>query len=498
MQPVDEHAPPHSMKAAAMSGGRWNLIEALFSQLAGVATTVVLARILAPDDFGIIAIVGVATGLMAILTQVGLSAALIQKSELEPGELSTSFWAAVILGVVIAGGGAVLAGPVAAAFDSPDAAPFLALAPLALLFGLTATVPRAILFRALEFRTVSLIVIGSSVVYAIVAVGLAASTDLGVWAVIIAQVVRRFTTLTATLIAARWRPRFVFSLDLIREDLGFTAGYLSGTIGMYLVKNVDYWAVRRTTDDANLGVYYVAYVLPTIIRQRISWAINRIMLPVLSRIRDDRRRFSVAYLNVLRLLAMVTFPTLVGLATVTHVVVPVAFGPGWDDAIYPMAILALGAAIDSLWQTASTLLVTDGKPGLTVVIVAGRLLVVGAGLLVAVQVGGLEAVAVAVLAGALMSAIAGQWLVVRRLDTSFGELWAALLPSLLPTGVMAAAVFGVRRWLEGAVIADIVELIVLVTVGIAVYAMVGFGVHRSAFASAYHDARQLVSPAHNG
>lgn len=483
------------MKSAAMSGGRWNIIEAILVQLSGVATTFVLARLLAPEDFGIIAIVGVVTGFFAILTQVGLSAALVQRKELAPGELSTAFWTAVALGVLVVLAGWALAGPIAASFDSPDAAPFLAVAPLALLFGLTATVPRAILLRALKFRTVSLIIISGSVVYAAVAIALAATTDLGVWSIIIAQVARRFFTLLATVATTRWRPRFVFDFALLKQDLGFTASYFTGQGGMYLVKNIDYWVVRRTTDDATLGVYYVAYVLPTILRQRISWAIGRIMLPVLSRIKNERARFATAYFNILRLLTMVTFPLLVGLATVTHVVVPVAFGPGWEGAIGPMTILALGAAIDSLWQASSTMLVTDGKPGITVWIVGVRLAVMVVGLIIAAQVGGLEAIAVAVAAGALVSSIAGQAAVARRIEASWSDFWSSIGPSLAPTVAMAGAVLGVRALVAGRDVANVVELILLTAVGAVVYLGIGFLLHRSAFRDAFRDAKRLVAPA---
>ncbi len=326
------------------------------------------------------------------------------------------------------------------------------------------------------------------------AIGLAAATDFGVWSIIVAQVVRRLFTLVANLAVTRWRPRFVFRWHLLKRDLGFTGNYFLGQGGMYLVKNVDYWVVRRTTDDATLGVYYVAYVLPTILRQRISWSIGRIMLPVLARIKDDRERFAAAYYSVVRLLTLLTFPLLIGLATVTHVVVPVAFGPGWEGAIGPMAILAIGAAIDSLYQFSATTLIADGKTGTIVWIVIVRLVVVLGGLAVAVQVGGLEPVAVAVGVGALASAIVGQTVVARRVGAPASDFFSAIGPSLVPTGLMAAAVLGLRAALAGAGLLEVIELSILVPAGVIVYLGVGFLVHRSVFLEAVRDARRLVAP----
>lgn len=477
-----------TLRDAALSGGRWSAVEAIGVQLLSMATTFILARLLLDEDFAIVAIVATVTGFLSMASAAGFGASVVQRDELSAEDLATTFWTSLGIGMLLTGLGVLFAQPIANLLDHPSAAPFIAVGSVALTFGLPASVPRALLYRTFRQRSVTAVSLIANLVFAFFAIGMATFTDIGVWALIIAQVLRPAILLFGSMVAARWLPKMRFSTVTLRADLGFNAGYLGGTIGMYLVKNVDYWFVARALPDGSLGVYYLAYVLPTVIRQRMTWAIDRSLLPVLSRLRDDRERFAAAFLQVLRLVALVAVPAMVGLSVVAVTVVPIAFGGGWEGVAAPMALLALAAAADALWQAASTLLVADGAPGRAVPVVIVRLGVLVAGLWAVVDSGNLEVIALVVLVASMVGAAGGFVLAIQRLPLGVVDILGAVAPSVVPTAAMAAVAAGAVALIPSAGMA----LPVAVVAGIVAYGSAGWLLHRDVFQRLVTDLRGLA------
>ncbi len=485
---------PTGLRAAARHGGRWTIVESLLLQLLTAASTAVLARLLVPEDFGIVAITAVVTGFFNLITNVGFAASLIQRPKLTDVEVDTIFWGSAGIGGAMALAGWLADDQIAAAFGQPRAAPFIAVASLSVLFGIASTVPKSLLLRRLRFRAFTLIGVASMVLQVTIAITLAAATDAGAWSIIVGQVTRTVFGLGVSLVVVGYLPRLRFSWQAMKADLGFNLGYFGGSVGSYVVKNVDYWAVGRAYGDQTLGIYYVAYVLPNLVRQRAMWVFRRSLFPVLSKISDDRERFVRAYLEILRIVALVSWPLLFGLALVTDWVVPLVFGGRYADAVAPMAIVAAAAAFDALWQVVSVSLTASGMPGRAFVVMMGRLGVLLVGLWVAVRVGGLPAVAWAVFASAVATAVVGQGMAVRRLGVPVRGILTAVAPVATPVLAMGAAVQGLRWSISGAGLPVAAELALAVTVGAAVFAGILFVLHRRVWRVLIREAKSLLVP----
>lgn len=498
IDPGDVAAPaaeePTGLRAAARHGGRWTIVESLVLQLLTAASTAVLARLLVPEDFGIVAITAVVTGFFNLITNVGFAASLIQRPRLTPTDVDTIFWGSAGIGAAMAAAGWLADDQIAAAFGEPRAAPFIAVASLSVLFGIASTVPKSLLLRRLRFRAFTLIGVASMVLQVTIAITLAAATDAGAWSIIVGQVARTVFGLAVSLLVVGYLPRLRFSWQAMKADLGFNLGYFGGSVGSYAVKNVDYWAVGRAYGDRTLGIYYVAYVLPNLVRQRAMWVFRRSLFPVLSKISGDRDRFVRAYLDVLRIVTLVSWPLLFGLALVTDWVVPLVFGGRYADAVAPMAIVAAASAFDALWQVVSVSLTASGMPGKAFVVMMGRLAVLLVGLGVAVQVGGLAAIAWAVFASAVATALVGQGMAVRRLGVPLRGILQAVAPVGTPVVAMGLAVTGMRWSLSGAGLPIAVELVMAVLVGGVAFAAILFLVHRSVWRLLMREVRSLVLP----
>lgn len=480
------------LKRAAISGSRWGVVSGVVEQVVSALTTAVLARLLAPQDFGAVAAATVIVGLFALITRFGLGASVINRRDMDDRIASSAFWLALCVGVTVTAVAALSAPAAATLIGQPDAGTFIAVASTVVLFNQVAGVSSAMLLRRLRFRSVYFADIVGTVGYAVLAVALA-TLGLGAWAVIYGRVGSACARMFALLLGAGWRPRLVFDLGVIRQDLRFNAGFLGAMLSGYGAKNGDYWVVSRMAGASGLGVYYLAYVLPGILRQRVTWLTNDILFPILSRMRDRPDALLRGFAQVLQLVAFAALPALLGLAVVSDLVIDVFLGSRWAPAAVPMAVLAASAAVESTTQVTTTVFVAKGRPGQAMVVNLARLAVLAVGLVVAIVVGGLPAVAVAVLASTVAGAGAAQWLGARGFGLTWSLLARTLMPVVVPTVVMLGVVAGVKATLV-AEAQPVLALTVLTGLGGVVYLASGLLLSRRAFLRTFRQLRLLVTP----
>lgn len=491
--PQDAPVAKQAMRSAAIKGGRWTLLENLAVQGLSFVVTLILARILAPEEFGLIAAVTLAANFFGLLGNVGLSASIIQRSDASEVRVSSVFWAGLGLATVLTGILMALTGPLANSMNLPEAQPLMMVAAAQLAAAILSTIPEALLLRRLAFRTAAMVSVGSFMIYPPIAIGLAVVFDMGAWAVVIGQALRPVAKFFLGMIAARWHPRFMLDWSMVRKDIAFNGGFFLVAGTGFLIKNMDYWVVSRFLGGALLGVYYMAFVIPTIVRQRLTWALGRVLLPVLSRVRHDRDRFVRAFVDTSQFIALITLPAMVGLLLVAEPLVHVVLGSRWADAVAPLGVLALAAACDSMAQVPLQGFVAEGTPMRAFLFAGPRVIVLAIGLTIAISgPGTLLAVAWAVFASSFTNFALAQVVAVTRMSIPAGRLLAGYRPVVLPVLAMAAAVGGTGLVFDRLSIPQIVELATLLVVGAASYLGVGMLLSRRVFRRLLHDGKTLI------
>jgi O-antigen/teichoic acid export membrane protein len=482
-----------SMRRAALLGVRWGALAGIVEQLGSVGATFVLARLLTPADFGIVAAATVAVGLFQVLTRLGFGAALVNRKTMDDRVASSTFWLALLVGLVVSVSAAAASPWLASAVGRPDVAPYVAVAALMIVVGQASRVSGSLLLRRLRFKAVYKADIASIAAYSGTAISLAILTDLGPWVIIIGRVVSAVVATLARLIAGHWYPKLTFDLVSVREDLRFNLGSITNALVLFGARNADYWMLGRTTTSAALGLYYVAYVLPNILRQRMTWLADEILFPVLSRIRDEPDRIRKAYAEVLQLLAFLAFPILLGISLMAKPIVHVFFGPQWLGAVAPLSIMAVAAAVETVTQVATTVFLSQGKPGRSVLVNGSRLLALAVGLAVAAVVGGLAPVAWAVFASTLLATVVAQHMLVPSIQAAHSLLPKTLLPILLPTALMLVVVATVDKALPTGT-PSIFELVSSVVVGGISYFAIGMLLFRREFKRLALQVREFLHP----
>ena len=462
----------------------WSAVQRWTVRLAGVATFVVLGRLLEPAEIGLATLATAVVGLLAVVADLGMTTFLVQADHADRRTTSTVFWTALGLGTL----GAVLvalgAGPVALLLDEPDAAPVLrALAGGLVLTALT-VVPAALLLRGMRFRAMAGRGVGAALVSAVVGVWLAFA-GAGVWALVAQNLVQNAVSLVWFAAVARWHPSFTFSRPVLREAWRFG----SALLGINLVQ-----AVRDRSDGVVigalggldlLGYWAVATRLLGLLQEVTMSVMDHVALPLFVRVRDDMPRFLRGYETAGALSTAALAPLVAVLAAVSPVVVPGLFGRQWEPSVLPAQLLAVAYGVGAVGYFNRSALLAFRRSGTAWGVAAGSLVVHLLVLLVA-SPHGLVALA-AGMAVAQVVIVVGSALVLHRTvgvgarvyDRAVRALLAAAA-SVPPMLLLTSAVPG---W-GGAVLAG--------AVGVVVYAGLLLLVDRSLVREGVADVRGLL------
>lgn len=323
---------------------------------------VVLAHLLAPREFGLMAMAAVVTGFAAILAELGLSPAIVQ-GRLPEERLSGLFWLNAACGLA-AGAAVALAAPwVARQYGEPVVAPLLAVLAAGTFFGALGVVPAAVLWSRMDFRGVGLAELSSAGAGTAAAIALAGLGG-GVWSLAGRVVVGAAAGATAAWFLSGWRPRPAWRWDEIRGPLRFGATFGADSALNYWTRTLDNLLVGWLLGAYALGLYAAAYWFLILPLAGVSWIAGRVLLPALARIQEDKDRVKAVFLRVNRGVALVSFPAMLGVCATARETVLVLLGGAWLEAVPLVRVFALVGMAQSAVTLIGNLYTTQNRPDL--------------------------------------------------------------------------------------------------------------------------------------
>lgn len=458
-------------QAAAVRGMRDASIGRAGQQVLQFAFTIALVRLLSPADFGVVALCSVITGFITLLGDLGTSAAIVQRRELNERLLSSVWLLNVGVGVGAAALLALGSGPLARALGNADAAGVIR--GLALVFPVRslALVHGALLQRDLRFGTVARSEVYGTLAGGLAAVG-AALLSWGPWALVTQQMVATTVSGVVMALGAAWVPRARPSRAELRGIASFTANLSAYNTVYYVARNADNLLIGRFLGAAPLGVYDIGYRTVLYPLRNVSNVVSTVAYPVLSRRQDDDAGLLRGYLRIVRSICLVTFPMLAILAFLSPEFVGVVYGAKWTELVPVLAVLAPVGALQSVSATVIILYQSKARTDLLLRVGLIESAVIVGGFVVGLRWGVLG-VAVSYLITNLLLLypiiLVPMRLVNARARDFFGAIWR---PAALAAvaGVCAYAA-GLWQPLHGASL--VVQLVVLSIVGATVYLVLG-------------------------
>ena len=321
---------------------------------------VMLARLLTPADFGLIAMVSTVLAFVLLVQDLGLNQATIQRAQISDAQSSALFWMtnglSLALGLLVA-----LSGPAAARFFGESR--LIGLMPafgfLVCIGGITSQ-PFALLNRDLRFKTIAWIDVLSTTTSAIVGVAIAWWTS-SYWALFVSQLAAAFVSIPLILISGRFWPSKPSFEGAFREIVNLGLSISGFNVVNYFARNGDNLLIGRFYGSAQLGLYDRAYRLLLFPLEQIRNPLGRVMLPVLSRLKTDPERYRNAYIECVSLMMVATQPGLIFLIIFANEVFGILYGPNWLPAAPIFQWLGICGLQQILTATTGWLFISQGR-----------------------------------------------------------------------------------------------------------------------------------------
>jgi teichuronic acid exporter len=341
---------------------KWALAMSWGERALGSLFTFVLAALLGPHDFGVVAIALVYVALAHVFLEQGVATAIVQRERLEPEHVQSAFWLNIVWCVALAGATVAASGWLADVNGAPVLRDVLSVLSLMLVLEGLIVVQEAQLQRAGRFRALA----GAANVAALAGGVLGVSLALagaGVWALVAQQLTASAVALVLIWAAARWRPGLSFSRRHARELLGFSSGVFAANLGGFVNRRADTLLVGALFGPLVAGIYRLADRFVDFVLELTTRPLGAVALPMFSRVAADREELRAAVATCLRLTLVAVVPALLLLAATSDAILAV-FGPEWApgaDALKLLAVLGIAKALVSF---TGPLLFALGRPAL--------------------------------------------------------------------------------------------------------------------------------------
>ena len=325
-----------------------------------MVSTVALARLLTPQDYGLIAMAAVFTNFTHLFRNLGLSAATVQKAEINHRQISTLFWINVGLSLFTLLVTMALAPLIAAFYGEPGLIWVTAGIALGFIFSGISVQHEALLKRQMRFKALGAIDVVSMVIGFLVGVT-AAWRGMGVWALVAAQFAVAASFAAGVWAACGWRPGWPARNSGVRSMIAFGGNLTGYNLLNYLSRNADNLLIGRLWGPLQLGLYSRAYQLLLLPLDQVCVPLDGVAVSALSRLTDEPARYRRAYLRILEKLTMLTMPGVALMIGTADWLVALMLGPQWVETGRIFALLGIIGLLEPASISVGWLLISQGR-----------------------------------------------------------------------------------------------------------------------------------------
>lgn len=483
------------LKSKTIKGVAWSSIETWGDQGISLLVFIVLSRMLAPKDFGLMALASIYMLAMQMVIKQGLTEAIVQKEKLEREHLDAVFWANLLVGVLLLAFTVTFSRFVAQLFGNAELAGLIQWLSATLLFSSLSTVQNAVMQREMRYRSLALRTVAAAVGGGAVAVFLALR-GYGVWALVGYQIVYALVGVLLLWRASSWRPRCHFSPPHFREMFLFGVNIFAVNVIDVVNKRSDQFLIGVHLGSSALGYYSVATRFYQALMSIFVAPLSRVASSTFSRMQDQPVQFLNAFYKAIELASVFAFPAFTGAYVLCPELITLCFSPKWLECVPVVrAFLAIGALYSVTFFHGAALRAM-GKPNWHLRLVILHV-VTNVILYLAVVRHGITAVAVASAVRAYVL-LPADFLTLRKLiPIRMAEYWTRLRCQFLASLGMAGAVLAGKALVRGALDWRL-ALTLEIAVGILAYAALLRLTHPKLMAEIVGYRQSLLNTGHPG
>jgi len=440
--PPTDHS-DRSVDRSLVHGIAWTAVVKVFVQIVRWGSTLVIARLLTPHDYGLVGMALVYTGLVRLVNEFGISAAIIQKRNLTSDQLARIGGFSALLGLGFASLSVAAAGAVALFFDAPEVRLIIIVLSANFVLRGIQMLPKALLSRDLRYRQLAWIDGAEAIALAGGTLALAIA-GFGYWALVLGSVLAPLVGLVTAEIIRPHRITLPRPLHTIADAISFGWEVVAARLAWYTYSNADFAVVGRMLGDAALGAYTFGWTLASLPVERVSALVDRVTPGVFSRVQTDPTALRRYLLALTEGLAIVTFPIAAGFALTAREFVVVVLGPQWTPAIVPLTLLSAYAGFRSITTLYPKILVATGHTRTNMRFNFVAALVLPAAFVIGARWGTAGVATAWILVYPFVVVPLHMRFAFRLVGVRWGVYARSLRPAIVSTMVMGIAVLGVR------------------------------------------------------
>ncbi|GHC58338.1 lipopolysaccharide biosynthesis protein [Ulvibacter litoralis] len=412
----------------------WSALEVLVKRVFDFFVKLVLARLLFPEEFGVVGMAAVFTTFVQVVSEMGIGAALIQrkKEELKEIHFQTAFWFGFVWSVVLYLLVFFVLTPLIADFyNEPILLKVIPILSLPILISSINNVNKAQLMRELDFKKLAIVNNSSSIIAGVGAILLAVN-DFGIWALVFNAVVPFFVAIPLLFYATKWVPKLVWDRVAFKEIFSFGIYTFGTALILNIAANIDYLVIGKLVDAAALGAYTLAFMLTGLVSSQITSMLNRVMFPFYSSIQSNINNVKSYYLKVVGYSALLIYPIMLSLIVLAGPILSMLFGDKWVDTKVPLRILSVAVLVNVFTSSYNLLYRSLGRPRLEMKILFCMLIFV---IIPSITIGGyyydVRGVAYGILLASIINFVVVSILLYRHFNIRLITIVKQLMPSII-------------------------------------------------------------------
>jgi O-antigen/teichoic acid export membrane protein len=341
-----------------LSGTIWGSLNTVVKGALQLIAQLILARILAPEDFGLIGMALVFSTIITSLGELGIASILIQKKDKNLSELHfhTAFWGSIAFNIALYLFVLTLIAPLAAWFyDVEIISGLLIVISLQFLFQSCTVIHRTKLNRYLEFKKINVTEMCGVAVSSITAIVMAYMGG-GVWSIAVMPPISAAITIPIFWSIINYKPQLEFSIELLKEIIGPGLYDTFQNVGITITKNIDYLFIGRLLGEQILGLYTLAFILTDTFRSKLMTILSKALFPIYGRMQDDKAKIKKYYLEVIKYNTILVAGVMFILGAYAEPIIEMLVGDEWVGASFPLQALAVASIIHSIGGTSTSVL----------------------------------------------------------------------------------------------------------------------------------------------
>lgn len=329
-----------SLKSKTIRALSWSFFESLGEQGVRFVIGIVLARLLFPEQFGLIGMLMIFMAVAQTFLDSGFGAALIQKKEATQKDICSIFYFNIVIGLAVSGVLYLAAPWIAAFYNQPILTPLTRAMSLVIIINSFGLIQSTILSKQIDFKTRTKVSLIAGIISGIIGVTLAA-TGFGVWSLVVQQISSAFFRTVFLWFLNTWRPALIFSFKSLREMFSFGSRLLASGLLDQIFRNIYLLVIGKLFSATDLGFFTRAQTFGDLPSHTLSGMVERVTFPVFSTIQDDPVLLKRGLKKALTTLVLANFPMMIGLAVIARPLVLVLLTEKWAESIIYLQLISI-------------------------------------------------------------------------------------------------------------------------------------------------------------